>query len=45
MRCCYACRSAEHVISRRSFLGEVAAGLGIATGLLRADAALRLGAS
>jgi hypothetical protein len=32
MRCSYSCRSAEHLVTRRSFLGEVAAGLGIATG-------------
>jgi hypothetical protein len=32
MKCSYSCRSAEHTISRRSFLGDVAAGLGIATG-------------
>jgi len=32
MKCLYSCKSAEHLISRRSFLGEVAAGLGIATG-------------
>ncbi len=32
MKCSYACRSAEHVLSRRSFLGGVTAGLGLATG-------------
>ncbi len=33
MRRLHACGSAEHTISRRWFLGEVAAGLGVATGL------------
>ncbi|MDR3637087.1 MAG: DUF1501 domain-containing protein [Isosphaeraceae bacterium] len=32
MRCSYSCRSTEHVISRRGFLGGVATGLGVATG-------------
>ena len=32
MRCSYSCRSPEHVVSRRQFLGGVAAGLGVATG-------------
>ncbi len=32
MRCSYACGSADHVISRRSFLGAAAAGLGLASG-------------
>ena len=33
MRCTYACNSAEHVLSRRRFLGGVAAaGLGLASG-------------
>src|SRR5579864_5267273 len=32
MKCSYACNSLEHVISRRSFLGGVAAGLGAAAG-------------
>lgn len=32
MRCDYSCGTAEHVISRRGFLGGVAAGLGVAAG-------------
>src|SRR5262245_51640808 len=32
MRCTYACGSADHLVSRRSFLGGVAAGLGLASG-------------
>lgn len=32
MRCDYACRSADHVLSRRRFLGGVAAGMGLASG-------------
>ena len=32
MRCAYACGSADHLVSRRSFLGGVAAGLGVASG-------------
>src|SRR4051794_29447350 len=32
MRCSYACGSADHLVSRRSFLGGVAAGLGLASG-------------
>jgi hypothetical protein len=32
MRCSYACGSADHVISRRSFLGAAATGLGLASG-------------
>ena len=32
MRCSYACGSADHVISRRSFLGAATAGLGLASG-------------
>ena len=32
MRCSYACGSADHVISRRSFLGTATAGLGLASG-------------
>ncbi len=32
MRCDYACRSADHEISRRSFLGGLAAGVGAASG-------------
>jgi uncharacterized protein (DUF1501 family) len=32
MRCSYACNSSEHAVSRRSFFGGVAAGLGFATG-------------
>jgi hypothetical protein len=32
MKCTYACRSAEHLLSRRRFLGSVA-GLGAAAGL------------
>jgi hypothetical protein len=32
MRCNYACGSSEHMLSRRSFLGGVAAGAGLATG-------------
>ena len=32
MRCSYACGTAEHMISRRSFLGAVSTGLGIASG-------------
>ena len=32
MRCSYACGSAEHMISRRSFLGDGPAGLGLASG-------------
>lgn len=32
MRCHYACRSTEHVIARRSFLGGIAAGLGAGVG-------------
>jgi uncharacterized protein (DUF1501 family) len=32
MRCFYACGSADHVISRRSFLGTATAGLGLASG-------------
>lgn len=32
MKCSHSCGSPEHVISRRGFLGEVAAGLGVATG-------------
>jgi uncharacterized protein (DUF1501 family) len=32
MRCSYACGSAEHIISRRSFLGTASAGLGLASG-------------
>jgi uncharacterized protein (DUF1501 family) len=31
MRCHYACGSAEHVLSRRSFLGAAGAGLGLAS--------------
>jgi uncharacterized protein (DUF1501 family) len=30
MKCHYACRSSEHVLARRSFLGGMAAGLGVA---------------
>ena len=33
MKCTYACRSAEHSIARRSFLGQVAGGACAATGL------------
>ncbi len=33
MRAHYACNSAEHGIARRQFLGQMAAGLGMATGL------------
>lgn len=33
MKCSYACNTAEHVLSRRSFLGGMAAGLGMATGI------------
>jgi hypothetical protein len=33
MRCSYSCRSMDHVLSRRSFLGSLAAGLGAASGL------------
>lgn len=29
MRCSYSCRSAEHIVSRRSFLGGMAAGMGV----------------
>ena len=32
MRCSYACGTAEHMISRRSFLGTASAGLGLASG-------------
>ncbi len=32
MRCTYACGSADHIISRRSFLGATTAGLGLASG-------------
>ena len=32
MRCNYACGSSDHLVSRRSFLGGVAAGLGLASG-------------
>ncbi|RUL85931.1 DUF1501 domain-containing protein [Tautonia sociabilis] len=32
MRCSYSCRSIEHVLSRRSFLGGLAAGFGAAAG-------------
>ncbi len=32
MRCNYACRTADHEISRRRFLGGVAAGMGLASG-------------
>ncbi len=32
MRCTYACGSADHMISRRSFLGAATAGLGLASG-------------
>src|SRR5581483_5658271 len=32
MKCAYACRTAEHVLSRRSFLGGLTAGLGLTTG-------------
>ena len=32
MRCTYACGSADHLISRRSFLGAATAGLGLASG-------------
>ena len=32
MRCSYACGSMDHEISRRSFLGTAAAGLGLASG-------------
>ena len=32
MRCSYACGSVDHEISRRSFLGTAAAGLGLASG-------------
>ena len=32
MRCTYACGSADHIISRRSFLGAATAGLGLASG-------------
>jgi hypothetical protein len=32
MKCSYACRSLEHLVSRRSFLGGVAAGLGVGAG-------------
>jgi hypothetical protein len=32
MRCTYACGSADHTISRRSFLGAATAGLGLASG-------------
>src|SRR5262245_66670230 len=34
MKCLYACQSAEHVVSRRSFVGGLAAGAaGVASGL------------
>src|SRR5262245_32985295 len=33
MRCSYACGSPDHLVSRRSFLGGVAAGLGVVAGL------------
>ena len=33
MRCSYSCRSDDHVVSRRRFLGRAAAGLGMAAGL------------
>ncbi|HZW34633.1 MAG TPA: DUF1501 domain-containing protein [Isosphaeraceae bacterium] len=33
MRCHYACGSVEHLVSRRRFLGDVAAGFGAAAGL------------
>jgi hypothetical protein len=32
MRCTYACRSSEHLVSRRTFFGGVATGLGVAAG-------------
>ena len=32
MRCTYACGSADHIISRRSFLGVATTGLGLASG-------------
>jgi uncharacterized protein (DUF1501 family) len=32
MKCSYACGSADHLVSRRSFLGGLAAGLGVASG-------------
>ena len=32
MKCSYACHSPDHVLSRRSFLGGMAAGLGLASG-------------
>src|SRR4051812_34596381 len=32
MRCSYACGTADHLVSRRSFLGGVGAGLGLASG-------------
>jgi uncharacterized protein (DUF1501 family) len=32
MRCTYACRSVDHMISRRSFMGAATAGLGLASG-------------
>ncbi len=32
MRCTYACGSADHIISRRSFLGTATSGLGLASG-------------
>jgi uncharacterized protein (DUF1501 family) len=32
MRCTYACGTADHAISRRSFLGGISAGLGVASG-------------
>ena len=32
MRCTYACGSADHIISRRSFLGSATLGLGLASG-------------
>src|SRR5688500_11075655 len=44
MRCNYACRSSEHGLARRTFLGGLAAGLGFAgtgamSGLVRTAAA------
>jgi uncharacterized protein (DUF1501 family) len=33
MRCTYACGSADHLVSRRSFLGGVAAGVGMGMGM------------
>ena len=45
MRCSYSCGSADHVISRRSFLGTAGLGLGLASGfsgLIRPAAAAEL---